>query len=310
MQKILPSIHMLEIFSPVASNEDYFVQTMIKKVAEIPFYRGLELPVIFKKENQQTVRQITEEKDYQITAWASPCIWDKGYNLSNLDPAERQKAVDYTIELMKPISEMSAYHMGLPPGPDVAPEKREDAKKALYDSFCQISEAAKQYKNLHLTMEPLDRYVHKKQLMGPIHEVMEWFAELKKDCPNFYIHWDSAHEALAHIDLHESLAAALPYMAQFHICNCITDPAHPCCGDWHMELGEPPLYQNEGYLNVNIAADLLKQAAAGDKPEGIGCTRVAVEMRTHMGDDLWKGEKEIRNFLMSAFDLAGLPYDK
>lgn len=309
MQKIMPSLHMLEIFMPVAEREDFLVR-MLEDVKKIDFYKGIELPIIFEKENIAAVRRIGEEKKYQITQWASPSLTNRGFNLSSLDAEHRKKSVAYAIELVKLAAESGTTNVGLPSGDDPGDSKREDAKKALFESYISISGAAASYDGLHLTMEPLDRYVHKKQLMGPIHEVVEWFAELKKACPNFFIHWDSAHEALAGIDLMESLEAALPYMAQFHICNCVTDPSHPCFGDHHMEVGRAPEFQNWGYLTPEIAARLLKRAAQEDPVPGVKQTHVAVEVRTHMGDDLWEREREIREFLMRSYDLAGLEYDK
>lgn len=200
MQNILPSIHLLEIFMPVADREDFLVG-MLEEVKNIDFYKGIELPVIFQKENIAKVRRIAREKSYQVTEWASPDIIKRGYNLSSTDRELRGKSVGYAVELMKIAAEAGTAIVGLPSGDDPGDLKREEAKKALFDSYCRISEAAKEYDGLHLTLEPLDRYVHKKQLMGPIHEVAEWFGVLKKTCPNFYLHWDSAHEALAGIGL-------------------------------------------------------------------------------------------------------------
>lgn len=308
MNKILPSIHMLEIFMPVAEREDVLIG-MLEDVKKIDFYKGIELPVIFEKKNIDTLRRIAEEKNYQITEWASPNLNDGGYNLSSLDEELRSKSVSYAVELMKTAAEAGTTNVGLPSGGDPGDLRREDAKKALFESYCQISEEADCYNGLHLTLEPLDRHVHKKQLMGPIHEVVKWFADLKKACPNFYIHWDSAHEALADIDLMESLEAALPYMAQFHICNCVTEPSHPYYGDFHMELGQAPEYKNWGYLDLGIAAGLLRKAAEVKPPAGIENLYVAVEVRSHLGDDLWKRERNIREFLMGAYRQAGLSYD-
>lgn len=309
MQKILPSLHLLEIFMPVADNEPFLVK-LLQECTEIPFYKGFELPIIYDKNNIAIVRKIAEEQGYQITQWASPDIINRGYNLSSLDPELRKKSVEYTIGLVKTAAEAGTTNVGLPSGDDPGDAVREDAKKALFESYCQISDAAKAYDKIHLTMEPLDRYVHKKQLMGPILEVTQWFGELKKECPNFYIHWDSAHEALGKIDLIQSLEAALPYLAQFHICNCVTDPSHPYYGDYHMEVGRAPEFKNWGYLTAEIAAGMLKRVASEDPVAGVKNTHVAVEVRTHMGDDLWEREKEIREFLMKAYDLAGLEYDK
>ena len=68
MQNILPSIHLLEIFMPVADREDFLVG-MLEEVKNIDFYKGIELPVIFQKENIAKVRRIAREKSYQVTEW-------------------------------------------------------------------------------------------------------------------------------------------------------------------------------------------------------------------------------------------------
>ena len=88
MKQLAPSLHMLEIFMPAVTDENFFVQKILPDVAKIPFYTGIELPVIFKKENQKLVRRIVEDRDYQLTIWASPNINEKGDNLSALDPEE------------------------------------------------------------------------------------------------------------------------------------------------------------------------------------------------------------------------------
>lgn len=309
MQNVLPSLHLLEIFMPVSDREDFLVQ-MLEDVKQIDFYKGIELPIIFGKKNIAAVRRIAEEKNYQITEWASPSLSDRGCNLSSLDKELRKRSVACAIELIKTAAEAGTTNVGLPSGDDPGDAMREDAKKALFESYVKLSQEAAGYGGLNLTLEPLDRYVHKKQLMGPIHEVAEWFAGLREVCPNFYLHWDSAHEALSGIDLMESLEAALPYMAQFHICNCVTEPSHPYYGDFHMEVGRAPEYRNWGYLTPQLAAQFLKRVAREGPVPGIKNTHVAVEVRTHMGDDLWEREREIREFLMRSYELAGLHYDQ
>lgn len=308
MRNILPSLHLLEIFMPIADREDFLIG-MLEEVEKIDFYKGIELPIIFQRQNIDKVRRIAQKKRYQVTEWASPELIKRGYNLSSLNRELRNKSVGYAVELVKIAAEAGTANVGLPSGDDPGDSKREEAKEVLFDSYCRISEAAREYEGLRLTLEPLDRYVHKKQLLGPIYEVTEWFGILKKDCPNFYIHWDSAHEALAGINLTESLEAALPYMAQFHICNCVIEPSHPYYGDFHMEVGRAPDYKNWGYLTPEIAAGLLKRVAGESPVEGVRNTHVAVEVRSHMGDGLWEKERDIRGFLMKAFDLAGLAYD-
>lgn len=313
MRKILPSLHVLEAFMPVTGDEDFLVREILPRVAEISFYKGIELPLVFGRANQNAVRRLVEQNRYQLTQWASPNITANGLMLSSTDRARRKASVAYTVELIKSAAQCGAKNVGLPSGDDPGDSEgdwlRSEAKKALFESFCEISHAAASFEGLHLTYEPLDRYVHKKQLLGPIHEVMEWFADLKKICASFYIHWDSAHEALAGINLIESLEAALPYMAQFHICNCVTIPGHPYYGDHHMAVGRAPEFKNWGYLTPEIAASILKRASNADAVPGVDQIYWALEVRSHIGNDLWEAEKDIREFMRHAYTLAALEPD-
>ncbi|MEI3175372.1 MAG: hypothetical protein V8S96_02110 [Lachnospiraceae bacterium] len=77
-----------------------------------------------------------------------------------------------------------------------------------------------------------------------------WFHEVKEEAPNAFIHWDSAHEALARIDLMKSLDLAAPYLGQFHLCDAIVDPKEPCFGDLHMDVARAPEWKTEGFFNT------------------------------------------------------------
>jgi len=307
MRRILPSMHFLENFMPIMANEQFAVE-LLKQASEIGFYQGVELGFIENKTCQLTIRDIVEGRGWQLTQWCSPKIADKGLSLSSLDASERRKAVDYAIELLAGCVETGALRIGLQSGPDVGEALRNDAKKALQESCLAISKAAEQYKGLYLLIEPLDRFVHKKQLLGPIKETVEWFADLKRQCNNFYIHWDSAHEMLGGADLKDSVRLSAPYLAQFHLCNCVNIPGHPYYGDHHMDVGVAPEYKTWGYLTPEVGAGILKEVEGFTSCDGIENTYCALEVRAHLADDLWAKEKLIRAFLQKTFALAGIAY--
>ena len=148
-----------------------------------------------------------------------------------------------------------------------------------------------------MTLEPLDRYAFKKQLIGPMDEAVQWFLPLHAAYPNFYLHWDSAHVALDGTDLLRSLDWAGPYIAQFHLCNAILDIQHPCYGDLHMDVGTAPGFETEGFL---------KKIASFEKPAGAADVYASVEVLGHPGDDLWLKERNVREFLAECFRLAGI----
>lgn len=307
MRKILPSMHFLENFMPIMENE-MFAVNLLNKASEIEFYKAIELGFIKDKNCRQKIRDIVNRRNWQLTQWCSPIIANKGLSLSNLDKSERKKAIKLAKELLEGIADCGAVRCGLQSGPDTSPELREDAKAALLESFLEISEEAKKYKDMYLLIEPLDRYAHKKQLLGPIEEVVEWFKILNRDASNVYIHWDSAHEMLSGANLIESLKKSAPYVAQFHICNCVVDKKHPYYGDHHMDIGVGPQYDTWGYLTPKVAAKILKTAEKMESCKGIDTTYCALEVRAHLGDDLWEKEKRIRSFLETSFNLANIKY--
>lgn len=307
MRKILPSMHFLENFMPIMTNETLAVD-LLEKASEIEFYEAVELGYIKDSNVRKKIRNIVENRNWQLTQWCSPVIADKGYSLSSLDKTERKKAINLAIELIDGISECGATRCGLQSGPDVSSALRDDAKKALLESCIEISEAAKKYENMYLLIEPLDRYAHKKQLLGPIKEVVDWFKILKQYANNFYIHWDSAHEMLGGANLEDSLTLTAPYLAQFHICNCVIDKLHPYYGDHHMDVGSAPDFKTWGYLTPEVGASILNVAKNLQTCENINTTYCALEVRSHLGDDLWAKEKLIRTFLTKVFDLAGIQH--
>ena len=137
-------------------------------------------------------------------------------------------------------------------------------------------------------------------------EVCEWFKPIHEAHPNAFLHWDSAHEALGYIDLMYSLDCCSPFLSQVHLCDAITDPAHPCFGDLHMDCAHGPDWTTEGFLTPEVGAQILKKVASFDTPEGKNYVWASVEILGHKGNDLWHKEELARNFLTRAFTLAGL----
>jgi len=304
-QELFRSCHVFETFMPLQSNETMMVDTL-EGLAKIDFYQAIETGFFFAAENQHRVREYCAASGWELTMWATPALLAEQLNLSALDDQLREKSVSRTIELLDQAVACGANKVGLPSGDYPGDDLCETAKSALYDSMQRISTVLKSHPDMQILLEPLDRYAHKKQLIGPMAEAMEWFAPLHAECSNIFIHWDSAHEALGGIDLIESLRLAKPYLSQFHLCNAVLDPGHPMYGDWHMDIGQAPEYQSPGYLTPELGARVLGEVASWEVTKGCKATYVALEMRSHMGDDMWAKEKSARQFLSRCFELAGL----
>lgn len=306
-QKILPSVHLLELFMPCRKDEKIMLN-VLRKAVDIGFYKGIEISLFFDRYNIMYVREILEMNQLDGTTFLVPYLKEKNLSLSSLDSDCRTKSIEFAIEMAKYAAAAGFTNFCVPSGDDPGDTRRKEAKKLFADSLMQLGNACKKL-GLNVTLEPLDRYAFKKQLIGPMKESMIWFAPIHEACPNIYIHWDSAHEALGQTDLMLSLDLARPYIAQFHLCNAILNPNHPCYGDLHMDIGEPPLFKTEGFLTPEIGAKILQKVSSFEKVEGVKNTYVSMEVLGHPGDDFWLKEKNSRLFLKTCMEMAEIKVD-
>ena len=103
-----------------------------------------------------------------------------------------------------------------------------------------------------------------------------------------------------------TLEMAAPFLSQIHLCDCIDDPTHPCFGDLHMDPAEAPDWKTEGFLTPEVGAEIIRRAAAFDKPEGVKRFWVSIEVLGHKGDKLWHKERIAREFLIRCWELSGV----
>lgn len=303
-QKLLPSVHLLEIFMPYRRDEPRMLD-VLRRTVELRFYKGVELGTFFDRYNRMYVRQILEAYKLNGTTFATPDLKEQKLSLSDLDSQRRKKAMDLIKHLAECAADSGYTNFGFCSGDDPGDAKRAEAKKVFAESMAEAANYCKSL-GMNLTLEPLDRYAHKKQLIGPMKESMIWFAPIHEACPNAYIHWDSAHEALSKTDLMQSIELSAAYIGQFHLCTAVLDETHPCFGDLHMDCGTAPDFVTDGFLTPQIGAEILKKIASYDKPAGVRDVYVSVEVLGHPGDDLWLKERNSREFLCKCFELAGM----
>jgi sugar phosphate isomerase/epimerase len=303
-QNILTSAHLLEMFMPYLYDEPRMID-VLRTVAQVDFYRGVELPVFFDRENRKVVRSLIEQHHLFGGTSVTPYLKAQKLNLSDLEGEGRRRAVALVKQLASYAAECGYTNICIPSGDDPGDAMRGFAKVVLAESLVELAEYMDTL-GLKLTVEPLDRYAFKKQLIGPMEETVMWFKSIHESCLNTYIHWDSAHEALGGIDLMHSLNLAAPYLAQLHLCDAITDMSHPCFGDLHMDCALAPTWETEGFLTPEVGAHILSKVASFDTPAGVSHVYASVEIHGYPGAHLWSIEGHARAFLQRCFQLAGL----
>lgn len=292
--KLYPSAHIAEIFFPLTNDENALLH-VIREITDIGYYQGVELGIIHQSNISRTIRSLAEQNSLNITQWLTFELLKDNLNLSSLDAALREKSILRACELVHLAAECGTSKLSLVSGGDPGDTHREEAKKGFAEALIRIGEVVGQYHDMLLQVEPLDRFAHKCQLIGPTDETVEWMRALRPDCPKLYLAWDSAHVALNEEDLIESLTLAAPLISQLHLANAILDPRAQGYGDYHMKFGEP------GFLTPHKAAQIIRTALSLRLPEELGPISLAVEMRSAAHDDLWDNERQAREFLQNAW---------
>lgn len=303
-QQLRTSVHLLEMFMPYMHDERR-MSDVLDRVVDKGFYEGVELPVFFDELHRRHVRDVIERHGLFGGTSATPYVKDQGLSLADLDQDGRRKAVDLVKQLADLSADAGYTNLCIPSGDDPGVSLRGPAKLVLAESMVELADHLSTL-GMNLTIEPLDRYAFKKGLIGPMEECVGWFAPIHDRCANAFIHWDSAHEALGGIDLMRSLELAAPYLAQFHLCDAICDPNHPCYGDLHMDCAIAPDWQTEGFLTPEVGAQILDKVASFDRPVGVSDVYVSVEIHGHPGANLWLVEEHGRAFLGRCLELAGM----
>ena len=303
-QKLYPSAHILEMFMPYLHDEKRLIE-VLKVLVGKDFYRNVELPSFPTAEHRRTVRSILEDNGLTAITFVAPFLNERKMSLCDLDEKRRREVLDFLKMHADYCAESGYMTFGVPSGPYPGDELHDEAMAAQADTLGQIADYVAAL-GMKCSIEPLDRYAHKKALIGPMDEVVEWFRPLHEQHPNLYLHWDSAHERLGGLGIFNTLEMAAPFLSQIHLCDCIDDPTHPCFGDLHMDPAEAPDWQTEGFLTPEVGAEIIRRAAAFDPPAGVDRFWISIEVLGHKGDNLWHKERIAREFLTRCWELSGV----
>lgn len=272
---ILPSLLVPEVYGPWKSQKG-FVPAQLEAAAQEGFFRSVEVSPVLDPQDRAAVRRITGDHGIYLSCWLTEVLDAEKLDLTSLDESLRQHSVEVIKRHLPAAAETGARTVAFIGGPDPGPDLRERGYEAFYRSLSALSAEAA---NLGMTVmfEPLDRFAHKKRLIGPTAEVVGAFARVKAEHPDFGMAFDTAHAALNEEDIAASLTLARGQIVNIHLSNAVLDSLSPLYGDHHMKPGAP------GFLTVDLAAAIVAQAAR----EGMGREQglpVAIEARARPGE--------------------------
>jgi sugar phosphate isomerase/epimerase len=162
-------------------------------------------------------------------ASADPAVWER-----SLEGAKR--IVDECVEMGVGLQQVTA-------GPDPGPDDRAAARSRLVEFYVRLcGYAAARYPDhpLAFTLEPTDRDVQIRGLIGPTEEAVEVIAAVRRHWPNMGLTLDLAHIPQVGETFEQAVDTGKAYLDHVHLANTvIRQRDHPQYGDQHPQFGVP-----------------------------------------------------------------------
>lgn len=234
----------------------------LEKIAEDEFFTAVEISQIKDEKIRKKARKLLDASHLAIVYLAHPTLLAKQLDLNSFDPKETRRAVDEVKSLVNEAYEMGAVELLFLSGKDPGKEIREEARRLLVSSIKEICSYAKSRGNLGLAMEPFDREIDKKHLIGPVEEARAVAEEVRKDFDNFGLVVDLSHLPLLNETPDQAIRPAKDYIVHAHIGNCVLgDKNHIAYGDQHprfgIEGGKNDVEELVEFLRVLLDVDFL-----------------------------------------------------
>jgi sugar phosphate isomerase/epimerase len=194
---------------------------------------------------------------------------------ASLDEDEQAYAIAFYLDELSRANAVNAAKVVTNSGPD-NPERRGDALQALQVFYREVCAAVPA--STMVLIEPTDRDLSKRKLLGPSGETAAFCRDLRADgVPNLASMVDMGHVPLLGETLDQAFADSGPFVEHVHLGNCVLqDRSHPMFGDKHVPWGTPGgEYGVEGIAEFFRAAFACGYLAEGKRPT------VSFEMRPH-----------------------------
>src|SRR5699024_9007666 len=146
----------------------------------------LPFPTRSSSDLRKRILNITEKNDIHVVQWLTFLIEENNLDVSTLDSTLRRETVSRIKDSLHLGAEIGAKDIALVTGDNPGENLWNDSVEALYESLCEIAEAAKKY-DMNLLIEPLDRFSHKKRVIGTTDETLQLLSRVQSHSDNIGI---------------------------------------------------------------------------------------------------------------------------
>lgn len=216
------------------------IETLTEIVNDADF-RAVEIAPIRDPAVRERARELLGWSGLQVVYLPIlPMLFD-GIEIASEDEERREAARRRLHDLIDQSVAFDATMamIGTPPdpGPDARPPVIERLVEDIRD-LCDYADARSKDRRLHITLEPFDRDVEKKRIIGPTVEAAALADAVDRD--NFGLTVDLSHLPLLGETAKHAIGAAGRHLIHAHIGNCVVDDRTcPFFGDFHPRFGHP-----------------------------------------------------------------------
>lgn len=258
----------------------------IRATLEDDYFTAIEITWIREPEARRKVAEMLRYAGVPTVFSAGPPYIHERIDISSLDEGERTRSLAMARLLIDEAyyfgARMHLLIAGRDPGAAARERGRAIAVESL-ESLCAYAEAKATGYVLTLCLEPVDRTIVRRGLLGPTVEAADVARQVRQRRPNFGLTVDLSHTAELGEDPAETVARVKDVMVHTHLANCyVADPSHPMYGDEHPWFGYPGGAHSSEHVRAYFEA-LLR--------EGFFCARypygkpiVSTEVKPH-GDE-------------------------
>lgn len=178
--------------------------------------------------------QIAHAGRLDLVSCAQVRMLHQQIDLGALDETVRQNALRHLLADLDRAVELGASTLTLISGADPGPTDRSQALARLARSLQELCDRAAAA-HIQILLEPLDREIDRKALLGPTADAVELYRQV--GCRNFGLLIDHSYLGLLNERPVRSLPLARECLRHVHIGNCVLDKASRLYGDQHPPYG-------------------------------------------------------------------------
>lgn len=155
----------------------------------------------------------------------------QSFNLCSKNAADRKKAVNALAESFKFARQAGSEYVLINSG--ARPEQEKDDAICLSYLKESISELHHRAAEIKILLEPGDRDVEYRHLIGHTDMAVSFVDDIRSEVPCLGLVFDISHIAQLNEELYSSWSMAKKYCSHIHLANCVLNRLSPVYGDKH-----------------------------------------------------------------------------